>query len=260
MLRWEKYVFAFRDYIILLILLSFSYILLLNNDKPQIYWVRSHVLNVVGIWQNEVSSIFRYRTLKIENEILRKRLALLSYENSLMKEAYLENDRLRNLLGFKKSSKKKLIPVSIIRQNYEGFSHTFHVNVGSKDGVEVSSPVVSSTGLIGKTVLSSSNSSVIQVLDDINFRVGAMIQRSRVSGIVRPDKNSGLHLDFIPMIADVKVGDVVITSGYSDIYPKGIEIGIVSKVEKTQAGLFQDVRIVPAVDLENIEEAFIILN
>ena len=120
--------------------------------------------------------------------------------------------------------------------------------------------MVSSTGLIGKTVLSASNSSVIQVLDDINFRVGAMIQRSRVSGIVRPDKNSGLRLGFIPMIADVKVGDVVITSGYSDIYPKGIEIGIVSKVEKTQTGLFQDVRIEPAVDLENIEEAFIILN
>jgi rod shape-determining protein MreC len=260
MIRWEKYIFAFRDYIILFFLLTISVILIVNNDKPQIHWIRSKVLNVIGIWQNTLGTIQQYRTLKTENEILRERLALLSYDNSLYKEAFLENDRLRNLLEFKRKSKFDLISVNLIRKNYLGLSHSFNLNVGSDDGIKVNMPVVSSEGLIGNIVFLSSNNSVVQVMDDINFRVSGMIQRSRVTGIVQPDQNSYLRFEYVPLIEDVIEGDVIVTSGYSDIFPEGVEIGIVRNISDSANGLFKLIYITPSVDLANVEDAFIIKN
>ena len=259
MIRWEKYIYSVKDYIILTVWLTISFILVLNNEKPQIQWIRSKVLSIYGLWQNSVSSVYQYRVMRLENDVLRERLALLSYENSLMKEALLENHRLKKLLVFERNTKYDLIPASIIRRNYQGFSHVFFINVGSDDGVQENMPVVSSEGLIGKVFSKSGESSIVQVLDDINFRVSAMIQRSRVTGMVRPDEYLNLQLDYLVLRTDVKVGDVVVTSGYSNIYPKGIEIGYVSKIDTIKAELFKLIHIQPSVDLTNLEEAFVIL-
>lgn len=260
MIRWEKYLYSIRDYLVLFSLLVFSYLLILHNDEPQIQWIRSKVLQIVGFWENSLNGLYQYRTLKAENEILRQRLALLSYDNTLYKEAFLENDRLRKLLNFKRKSRFDLIPVSIIRQNYQGFSHSFFLDVGTRDGVKVNMPVVSSEGLIGRVVIASTTSSVAQVLDDINFRVSGIVQRSRIAGIVRPDKEFDLIFDYVPVLADVVVGDVIITSGYSDIYPKGIEIGMITRIKVPEHGLFKVIHITPSVDLSNVEEAFVIRN
>jgi len=260
MIRWEKYIFAFRDYIVLFFLLTISVFLIINNNQPQIHWIRSKVLNVIGLWQNTLGTFHQYRALKTENEILRERLAILSYDNGLYKDAFLENDRLRSLLEFKRKSKFDLVPASLIRQNYQGFSHSFNLNIGTDDGVEINMPVVSSDGLIGNILISSPNSSVVQVMDDINFRVSGMIQRSRVTGIVQPDQNSNLRFEYVPLIEDVIEGDVIVTSGYSEIFPEGIEIGIVRKIADSEDGLFNVIYITSSVDLANIEDAFVIKN
>ena len=259
MIRWEKFIFSVRDYFILTVWLIISFLFILANDTPQIQWMRSKVLGLYGLWQNSISSVYQYRVLKFENDVLRERLALLSFENSLMKDALLENDRLRDLLEFKRGSEYKLVPVSLIRKNSQGFSHSFYINVGSNDGIDKNMPVVSSEGLVGRVVSSSEDASIIQAIDDINIRISAMIQRSRLSGILRPDENSNLQLDYLTVRADVKEGDVVVTSGYSDIYPKGIEIGYVSKIDTIKAEFFKNIHIKTSVDLMNLEEAFVIV-
>lgn len=207
-----------------------------------------------------MTSVYQYRTLKEENELIRKRLAALSYENSLMKEAYLENDRLRQMLDFEKKSSFDLIPASIIVQNYQGFSHAILLAIGESDGVEAGMPVLASKGLVGRVVDVSAHNSVVQVLDDINFRIGALIQRTRITGIAQNTDRNKLILNYVPITEDVKLGDVIITSGNSAIYPKGIEIGFVSKIEEPPAALFKVIEITPSVNLNNLEESFIIRN
>jgi len=240
--------------------MALSFVFILNNNTPQVSWMRANVLSWIGSWQGLLSSVYQYRALKAENETLRDRLALLSYENSMMKEAYLENDRLRKMLNFRQKSDFKFTTVSIIRQGYQGFSHALLIDVGSQNGVKLNMPVVGSEGLIGKIALISSNSSVVQAYDDINFRVSAIVQRSRVTGILCPDENRNLCLEYIPIHADVKEGDVVVTSGYSEFYPKGIEIGIITKIENETAGLFRIIYVTPSMDLLKLEDAFVILN
>jgi len=260
MFRWDKFIYAVKDYIVLTVLLVISILIILNNNQPQVNWIRSNVLNLFGNWQKTVGSIYQYRALKFENEILRERLALLSFENSLMEEAVLENRRLRNLLNFKGKSEFDLIPASLISSNYQGFSHVFYINVGENEGITSNMPVVSSEGLIGKIALPVNNGSIVQALDDLNFRVSAMIQRSRVNGIIKPDIYSNLRLDYVPVISDVVEGDVVITSDDSDIFPGGIEIGYVSEIDTIVTEHFKVIRIEPSVNLENVEEAFVIRN
>lgn len=259
MILWEKFIYSARDYFILMVWLVISFLFILSNDTPQIQWMRSKVLGFYGLWQNSISSLYQYRVLKFENDILRERLALLSFENSLMKDALLENDRLRELMEFKRGSEYDLIPVSLIRKSSQGFSHSFYINVGSNNGIGKNMPVVSSEGLIGRVIFSSGEASIVQAIDDINIRISAMIQRSRISGILHPDENSNLQLDYLTVRADVKVGDVVVTSGYSDIYPKGIEIGYVSKIDTIKAEFFKLIHIKPSADLINLEEAFVIV-
>ena len=260
MIRWERYTQSFRDYSILFFILTLSLLLIINNKTPQVTWIRSHVLNATGVWNNWMSSIYQYRSLKRENEIIRIRLAALSYENSLLKEAYLENDRLRQMLDFKKSSAYDLIPASIIVQNYEGFSHAILLDIGTSDGVQPGMPVLASKGLVGRVVTAGDHISVVQVLDDINFRVGAMIQRTRITGIVKNTDENKLILNYVPITEDIKLGDVIITSGNSAIYPKGIEIGYVSKVEEPPAALFKLIEITTSVNLNNLDDSFIIGN
>lgn len=260
MFRWDKFFYAVKDYIVLTVILAFSILIILNNNQPQVNWIRSNVLNLFGKWQNTVSSIYEYRAIKLENEILRERLALLSFENSLMEEAVIENNRLRNLLDFKRKSSFDLIPASLISRNYQGFSHVFFINVGESEGVTSNMPVVSSEGLIGKISFPVNNGSLVQALDDLNFRVSATIQRSRVKGIIKPDINSNLRLDYVPVISDVVEGDVVLTSGISDIFPGGIEIGYVSEIDTIKTEHFKVIHIEPSVDLMNVEEAFVIRN
>lgn len=215
-------------------------------------------MNVFGIWGNWMNSIVEYHDLKSENEELRRKLGEMSFQNSRMKEAYLENDRLRSLLDFKDRSGFNLIPAKIVVQNHDGFSHAFLLDVGSDDGVSTGMPVLAGEGLVGRTVSISKHNSVVQVLDDINYRVGAMIQRSRVTGVAQNVDADRIILNYVPLTADVKLGDVVITSGNSDLYPKGIEIGLVSEVDSPPTALFKSIIISPFVDLQKLEEAFVL--
>jgi len=260
MFRWDKFIYAAKDYIILTVLLAISILFILNNNQPQINWIRSNVLNILGIWQNSISSVYQFRALKLENEILRERLALRSFENSMMQEALLERDRLYMLLDFKRKSQYDLITVKLISRYYQGFSHVFFIDIGEEDSVQPDMVVVSSEGLIGKIALPVNNGSLVQALDDLNFRASAIVQRSRVTGIIRPDVGGKLRLDYVPVISDVKEGDVVVTSGISDIFPKGIEIGYVSKIDTIRTEHFKVIHVEPSVDLTNVEEAFVIRN
>jgi len=258
MLRWETHLHQLKDYILLFILLSISLIVMNSNSNSQMRWLHGVSINVIGGLQHHLQAWQRLRRVEKENEMLRARIADLAFENSMMKEAYLSNIRLKKLLRYKKTTSYALVAAVVIGQNYQGFSHALIISGGKKENLREKLPVVTAEGLVGKIALLGSNYAVVQPLDDVNFRVSAMVQRSRVVGIFSPGKKGTYLLKDVPSQADVKKGDVIVTSGYSDIFPKGLKIGVVSRVASRKGDLFKAVEVIPSVHTGNVEDVFVI--
>jgi len=89
---------------------------------------------------------------------------------------------------------------------------------------------------------------------------GALMQRTRVTGIVIGNLGAGLRVRYLPLLADVVVGDEVVTSGMGGVFPKGIPVGRVIAVERKSGALFQEAVLEPKVDLGRLEEVVILMN
>ncbi len=259
MLRWETHLHQLRDYVLLFFLLGISLIIMNSNSNSQMRWLHGFSINIIGSLQHNLRVWGRIRHLEKENERLRTKVADLVFENSMMKEAYLSNIRLKKLLKYKKTISYKLVTAVVTGQSYEGFSHALIISGGKKEGLQEKLPVVTAEGLVGKIALLGENYAVVQPLNDVNFRVSAMAQRSRVVGIFSPGTMGKYLLNDVPSQADIKKGDIIITSGYSDIFPKGIRIGVVSRVASGKGALLKTVEVIPTVQTGNVEDVFVIL-
>ena len=117
--------------------------------------------------------------------------------------------------------------------------------------------VVNANGLVGRVVLTTKDMAKVQLVIDGNASVGALVERTRRQGVIRGDGGGGAQMYDVPSLADVQIGDNVLTAGIDGIYPKGIPIGVVTKAEKGQE-LFKLIRIRPSVDFGSVEEVIII--
>jgi len=117
---------------------------------------------------------------------------------------------------------------------------------------------LSPSGVVGRVILPSARASKVQLLIDRNAAAGAIIERSRAQGVVVGAGGETLRMDYVPGTADVKAGDLVVTSGIDGIYPKGFVIGTVETVERGP-GSYHEIRVSPAVDFSRLEEVLVVL-
>jgi rod shape-determining protein MreC len=193
-----------------------------------------------------------------ENHELRKDLAALTVENNILEEERLENQRLRQLLEFKNILDFEVIPAEVIARDPNFRVNTVLISAGARLGVQRYLPVIDIRGLVGKVTEAFPDYSSVQMLFDPGFKVSGLVQRSRVAGIVAWKGGQLLELEYVPSAADVQVGDEIVTSGLSRIYPTGLKIGRVTRVSRDPQSLFKIVEISPFADLYNVEELFII--
>jgi len=246
----------FKEYVILILLLVVSLVLLSQNDNRQVRFVRSISSVVLGAIQDQVAFIPRYMRLREENTLLRKMNIELSDEANRLREAKLESARLRNLLIMKEQPEYGYRPAEIVGKNLLLMRNTLTLNVGTKDGIIPSMPVVSDAGLVGVVVGATPYFSVVNILLNVEFRASAKIQRSRVDGILAWD-GSNLLLTNVPKTMDVKAGDLVITSEYSSTFPPGVRVGLVRGVTIETGSLFKKIIVEPSVDFTRLEEVFV---
>ena len=119
-----------------------------------------------------------------------------------------------------------------------------------------SSTVTAPEGLVGRVILSEGPYSKVQLITDRASGIGAMIERTRRQGIARGAGRSGLSLEYVPLQADVQVGDRVLTSGTDGLYPRGVPIGVVAEVGPGTE-LFHSIRLEPAVDFGMLDQVFV---
>ncbi|NPV29292.1 MAG: rod shape-determining protein MreC [Firmicutes bacterium] len=220
---------------------------------------------VMRVWSG-AGSLFdflaRARRLQEENSLLRQRVRELTWENNRLREYVYENRRLLRLLDFKERNARQftLLGARVISRSPSTWYSTLVVDRGSTDGVRENQVVVSDAGLVGRVASVSSHTARVLLILDLEGAVGAMVQENRTVGVVEGSKDEPGLLRMVHLPYDVKLrkGQVVITSGLGGVFPPGIPIGEILRVEDEGSELDKYALVRPYVDFNRLEELFII--
>ena len=194
-----------------------------------------------------------------ENERLMGRVAALEEENLQYREALVESGRLQRIAEMRTDFEAPMRPAQVVGQDVSPWFRSVLVDRGGSDGVRSGMPVVTENGVVGLVTASSPHAGRTMLLLDAQSAVDVLVQRSRARGIVRGDGTDRLSFEFFVRGDDVQVGDLVITSGFGGVYPKGLRIGEILEVQPDGERLLQRALVRPAVDFGRLEQVFVML-
>jgi rod shape-determining protein MreC len=204
-----------------------------------------------------------HRETYVENRRLRGRVRELETELQLVAYRAQESVRLRELLELQQAVPLDTLAAQVVGRDGVPWFRTLTLDKGEADGVRLDAAVISATGVVGRVFAVGPRAARVQVLLDRDSGAAALVERSRVMGVVSGQVASAetgaedLALKYVPERADVVVGDLVVTSGLDRIFPKGLVIGRVRAVGEV-AGLFRDVRVEPSARFDRLEEVLVL--
>ena len=211
---------------------------------------------VGDIWDN----YFFLVSVTRENERLKRRLNILLEENNRYREIELVNSRMRALLDFKRTVNRKVLSAEVIGKDPSPWFRSVIIDKGRADGVEIGFPVVVPQGIVGQVTEASFHYAKVLLIIDQNNAADGLVQRTRARGVIKGEFPDRCIFKYVLRKHDIEVGDTIVTSGLDGVFPKGLRIGRVSDVVKRNAGIFQEVSVVPFADFEKIEEVLVIVN
>ena len=194
-----------------------------------------------------------------QNEELQKELDYLRTKVAALQEVELENARVKKMLDFRDTTEQKLLPAHVIAQDVSNDYFGIRIDRGLQDGVQVGMGVISPSGLVGRVLRAAAHYSDVLTLVDPTSNIDSVIQRSRARGIITgQNKQLSCKMKYVDRQEDVQVGDTVVSSGFGDIFPKGLLVGYVTAVIPNPNGILQTITIKAAVDIYRLEEVFIV--
>ncbi len=195
-------------------------------------------------------------SLQEENARLRSRLEMLERERVATSGLDVEVERLSDALGYKPPFDGQVRLADVVYIDHASWLRTLLLYIPGQWATE-NSPVTSADGLVGRVVLMEGSYAKVQLITDRASGIGAMIERTRRQGVVRGAGSDGLTLEYVPLSADVRIGDKVISAGTDGLYPRGLPIGVV--VDVGEGGdLFQQLTIMPSVDFGALDQVFVL--
>lgn len=213
--------------------------------KEKISYMVDHYVMIVNT--SKTNEELKEKVLKLENTIFN------------LDEVEKENLRLKQLLQFGKEIPRKKVLAQVVSWDSSNEFKVLRINKGSNDGLKKMSPVITMTGLVGYVYRLTDNYADILTILDQNNRVDAIISRTRSHGIVEGGAGFKCRLKYVIRTEQIEIGDEIITAGLGNIYPKGIKIGSISKINKEDYGITQGVDINPAVDFHKLEEVVVLV-
>ena len=192
-----------------------------------------------------------------ENVALRRKVGSLTTENLKLRQSEGDLKRLRSLLSYSEQFDMKTSMAQTIMLDTAGRFKSIIIDRGSDDGVQVNDVIANANGLVGRVVLTTDDLAKVQLVTDSNCSVGSLVERTRRQGVVRGSGGTAVQMFDIPALADVQVGDRVLTAGIDGVYPRGIPVGTVVRSDPGES-LFKTITVKPAVDLGTIEEVIVI--
>lgn len=234
------------------------------------------VQNTVGGWLYRPVSQFtaflgdvhNLHDMYVENAQLQSEMQNYSELKAKLSEAQSENARLSQMLHFKQTANQQwtLIASRVVGREPAAWGSQLTVDVGTADGVEPNMAVIAADGsLVGRVAEAAAHSSKVVLITDtqVGDGVSALVQNNTAAepfGIVVGSSSAKdqLEMNFLSPIAEVKPGDMVVTSGLVNIYPKGIVIGTVVNVTQGIQGLTQSAIIQPAAKFDYLQDVFVV--
>jgi rod shape-determining protein MreC len=205
------------------------------------------------LWHN----YFYLRGVRQENRELRDQIEKLQIEQVRMKQDADQAHRLQSLLGFKEQFIAKTLAAQVIGSSGSEQSRTVTIDRGWDDAIRSDMAVISATGVVGKVISVFKSTAQVLLINDQQSGVGTILEQSRLQGVLKGKSSGELVIDKIMVDEEVKPGDRVLTSGGDQIFPKGLIIGNVDRIEKGPE--FLQVTVRPTAALNRLEEVLVIL-
>ncbi len=209
---------------------------------------------IISIWDG----YFNLIGVTHENSTLRARLATLESVNAHLEEIEKENIQLRGLLNISQSVDRRFVSASIIGYDPSGWVQAVTLNRGSNHGLEIGLPVIEGNGVVGQVIAVSPNTARVLLIIDRSSGVDVLIQENRARGILEGIGESVCEYRYVTDTDEVTVGDKVVTSGLDGVFPKGLVVGVVTKVAGS-GGLFKSVEVTPSVKFTKLENVLVLL-
>jgi rod shape-determining protein MreC len=208
---------------------------------------------------DEIEGIIFYHRNFLQNRKFKQEVDFLNQKINNQNEVNLENRRLKNLLSFKLKAPYKVVPARVIGRSSDNWSSIIIIDKGSNSGIRRGLVAITYLGLAGRVVEAGDSVSKIMLINDPSLGVSAIVQRSRQEGLVSGTLGRSLIMKYLPKDADIQPSDIVVTSGLTEVYPKGLLIGSVVNIGEEFSGLSRYAIIKPAVNPSSIEEVLIII-
>ena len=247
-----------KDHFVFAFAFIFSTFLLLNNQNPNMSILRGKATDIVSFFSSPFSWVQSLMFLEKENQVLREKNLELALQVESMLNLQNENDYLMDMLEFKKNKKFVIKSAKVVNKGIQPNLLSIIIDRGTLDGVKNDLPVLTPKGVVGKTIETSSNNSIVQLISDANFRLSTRILPSGATGILRFINGETAEIREVQKNVVINIGDKVVTSGFSDIYPAGLPVGTVKGVYQDRGSFQKVVSINLPNDLNAFQHVFII--
>lgn len=207
--------------------------------------------------------MFRYEALEAENEALKKQIAEMEANDRLADSIKRENERLNDLLGFKKDNESyELVDSYVISRSNVDWVNSITLDKGTSAGIATGMVAITANGeVVGVVTEVGKNYSVVKTVLDASLEISAAIAASGHSGMVSGGYTSGqkdlLRMNYLPSSAVIRNRDQVVTAG-SAVFPRNLILGYVVDAGLGDTGVAKFAYLEPAADIDNLEQVFII--
>jgi rod shape-determining protein MreC len=239
---------------------TLALILLLTGDRIPQAGLRGTGAWLFAPFDRIVLVVDRLSAAWRENERLHERITRLEIEATRLRQAGVENVRLRDSLGLPAYRALQLRPVEVLALAGEPVPTAATLSAGAAQGVRVGDAVVTSEGLVGRVGEVYPGLSRVILLTDPNSAVACEVESTGVQGVLRfvTSPRSQLLLTGVPMADTVRLGQLVVTSGLSLRYPRGLPVGRIALLARDVSGLTHEIEIAPAARLSRLRHAFVV--
>lgn len=229
-----------RDHVVFFLAVLISFTVILSNDSRDIAILRGKANDFFSVLYKPVAWLRSMAIVESEAVLLREKNIQLQLQIETMLNLAAENEQLKYLLNYRRESQLTLLPSKVINKGISSNMSTITIDVGSDHGVSMNDPVLTPKGVIGKTIIVGQTSSIVQVISDVNFRLSVQIMPSGSVGILRWVYGDLCEIREVQKNSEINIGNRVLTSGFSDIFPKDLPVGEVTGT-RDERGSFQKI-------------------
>jgi len=256
----KLYDFIIRKHleILTVIFVGISLALLSQTENHVVLRIQTGWQDVSTFLKKPVLEKQRKKKVLEENKQLRMEVFSLNREVARLQNLDTENERLREMIGFRDTSRYELLPSLIVYKGFKNGSSVITLDKGKNYDVYQDDVIVDKEGLVGRILSSGKRTSIANMIIEPDVRVSVRINPSRVYGILKWHHGNTFVIEDIPTTIDIEPGWTVTTSGLSEIYPPDIPIGVITDVKTSENGFTHVIEGNYNVAFKNLREVFIL--